>query len=215
MAARKTGQILVLVICLGVILVLAILFRSFLWTNVLRPIVIVFWLIWRVIVSVDQKFYWGVVIAATLFLVIRLLPKDLPLIQEDQEADRLNNSQGFFSWHEAFTSACSNLYQLEHLRQRIKNLYVSVVHRTDRIALNDVEELIESGQLPVSEASQSFLFPETGKRKPFTSKLKIRGALFLASMGIHRGAKLPEVAHESIDEILTLMEDKAEINHEQ
>jgi hypothetical protein len=214
MPAKKTDRILALVICLCVILALAIIFRSFLWTNLLQPIAVVFWLVWRVIASVNQKFYWGVVIAAALFLVIRLFPKDLPQPREDSGSDTLNQDNGFFPWHAAFTSACSSVYELEHLRKRILDLYVSVAHQTDRIDLKEAEEMVKSRQIPLSEAGRSILLPEKGKRRPFSIMLKIRVALLRAALGKGRGTKLPEIIHDPIDEMLTLMEDKAEINHE-
>jgi len=214
MAAKKTGRILALVICGLVVLALAILFRSFLWTNFLRPIVVVFWLMWRIIISVDQKFYWGVVIAAILFLVIRMLPKELPPVREDSESDHYYQAGSFSSWHAAFTSACSSLYELERLRKKIINLYVSIVHRTDRTVLEEAEEMIKSKQVPLSEAGRSFFSPEEG-RMSLSSKLEIEGELFLISLGKGRRTKLPGIAREPIDEILTLMEDKAEIRHEQ
>jgi len=213
MASKKSGRILALVSCGLVILALAILFRSFLWTNFLRPIVLVFWLVWRVIISVNQTFYWGVVIAASLFLLIRLLPKELPPVREDSETDRLYQANGFFSWHAAFTSACSSLYELERLRKKIVDLYVSVVHRTDRTALKEAEEMIRSRQIPLSEAGRAFFSTEEG-RMSLSRKLEMEGELFLISLGKGRGTKLPETAREPIDEILTLMEDKAEIHHE-
>ncbi len=58
---RRGGLVLLL---LGSILVLGILFRDFVWANVVVPIAVLIALFWRLLLSVDQRLYWDLLILA-------------------------------------------------------------------------------------------------------------------------------------------------------
>jgi len=211
--AKKAGQILALLVCLGCLLALAIIFRSFFMDNILRPVALIFWLVWRLISSVNQNFYWGMVIAVCLFLVIRLLPPESPQIQGDSEKDQPKTVNGYFSWLSAFAGALSSLPELENLKEKLVDLFVSVVHQTDRVASKEAKELFKSGQFPISESGRSFLSSETGFRRTLLYTLKLRSALFMIALLKRKGSKIPKIIHQPIDEFLSLMEEKAEIKH--
>ena len=69
----------ILVLRIGVIfllLLLIVIFRHLLWRWLVQPAAFVLWALWRVLASVDQIFYWFLLIGIALLLLIRRLPNE-------------------------------------------------------------------------------------------------------------------------------------------
>jgi len=55
---------------LGVLLLLGVVFRSFVMENFVTPLSLAFWMVWRVAISIDQAFYWGMLIMVTVVYLL-------------------------------------------------------------------------------------------------------------------------------------------------
>ncbi len=198
---------------MGCFLALVVIFRSFFWENVLRPIGLIFWLIWRAIASVDQAVYWAMAIIISIFLVLRMLPKGVVPTGHIYESDSSKISNPYLTWLSVFTLAGFSPLALENLQPKLKDLTVSFLVQTGRITPKEAEASIRAKQLSISPESQSFLISdkEGGKQ---VNQYKLRGTYFLASFGKRKLSRIPTIVHQPINEGLSFMEGRAHIQHE-
>src|SRR5512138_1846947 len=59
---------------LGLLLGLMLYFHTFLITNIFEPITLLFWVLWRIVMSVHQSVYWAVLILAGSILLVCSIP---------------------------------------------------------------------------------------------------------------------------------------------
>ncbi len=206
MPAKKAGSILPLLLCLGLFLALGVVFRSFFMDNLVRPIALVVWAAWRILASVDQQLYWGLVILTCLILGCRMIPADGPGIEDDLKTREPQTRIGYEAWLSTLTFTEKGSPALETMRQRLKRLLVSVVVQTERMTADEAEEMIRAGHLPISRKSLAFVFPERDSLGTRFHELRLRSALLLANLYKKRGPRMPAIILGPIDEILTLME---------
>lgn len=79
--SRRT---IVIVLLLVLIFLLGILARSFILDNVVKPIALVLWVIWRVLQSVDQKYYWILLILSAVFYLLYRLSRETVAINQSR-----------------------------------------------------------------------------------------------------------------------------------
>src|SRR5512140_740144 len=63
---KSSSRLSLLLLILGLLFCLGILFRSWLLKGVVEPIAILFMYLWRVIQSVHQGVYWGILLFSAL-----------------------------------------------------------------------------------------------------------------------------------------------------
>jgi len=197
---------------MGLFLALGLVFRSFVMENLVRPIALVVWAAWRILASVDQQFYWGLVILMCLLLGWRMIPADAPETQEEPKAREPQTRIGYEAWLSMLTSIEKGSPALETLRHRLKRLLVSVVIQTERMTADEAEEMIRAECLPLSRKALAFVFPERDSLGTRFQELRLCCALLLANLYKRRGPKMPAIILGPIDEILNLMEDHMEKN---
>jgi len=211
---KKNWQIILFFLCLVGLLSLLIIFRSFFFESILRPIGLIFWLGWRVIASVNQSFYWAMVIIISAFLVIQMLPRE-SLPAQDEQKDHPNKIMNtYLDWLSSLTHSTANLSALESLRQKLRERTISFISMADRVSMNEAEKTIQAKESPVSKESQSFLFSENEVPLDITGKLRLRIAFFLASVWKRKNPRVPKIIHQPVDQILSFMEEKAKTHHE-
>jgi hypothetical protein len=207
-------QVLTLLLCLAVIVVLGFVFRLFVMDNIVQPITLVAWAVWRVISSVNQKIYWGFVIAISLFLVIRMIPPESPNIHNQIEDDRPTAENGYSTWLSKLASAISDRNSLEELKQRLVDLYSAFVVQKDKVSPMDVEEILRSKGLPISEGGQLFFSPKKSSLRAQFYEMKLLFVTKISGIRMRQGDKMPAMLHEPIDELLNLMENHTEDEYE-
>jgi hypothetical protein len=207
-------QVLTLLLCLAVIVVLGFVFRSFVMDNIVQPITLVAWAVWRVISSVNQKIYWGFVIAISLFLVIRMIPPESPNIHDQTEDDRPTAENGYSTWLSKLASAISDRNSLEELKQRLVDLYIAFVVQKNKVSPMDVEEILRSKGLPISEGGQLFFSPKKSSLRAQFYEMKLLFVTKISGIRMRQGDKMPAMLHEPIDEFLNLMENHTEDEYE-
>jgi hypothetical protein len=213
MLMKKNWPFILFFLTLVGLFTLLIVFRSFFIENILRPIGLVFWLVWRVITSVHQSFYWAMVILISAFLVIRMLPKESMAGQNEQTDDSKKVTNPYFDWLSSFTHSTSNRSAFENLRQRLRELTTSFVCTTDGLSISEAETILQSRASPLSKESQAFLFSDNEIYRTFVGKLNLRMTFFLTSLRKGKITRIPKIIHQPVDEILSYMEEKAKTHH--
>lgn len=76
----KLRRTFLIVLLVGLLAILAFIFRSFILSNFIKPIAILLWLFWRFFLSIDQVFIWTIlVIAALAYAFWRLINMPIPI----------------------------------------------------------------------------------------------------------------------------------------
>ena len=211
---RRTTLILLL---LGIILLLAFVFRLFLLENFIKPVALVFWLVWRVLQSFDQGVVWSLLIlAAVFYLIIRLAGLELadpkPVLVLDANLTLANI--GF--WRTFILMTADEKARVNILKQNLVEMLVAMyTSRQPDTPVWEVTEALRQRQIPLPEHIHTFLFPPlppTG-RPSFRQVLQtLRGLPARWSRQLS-GRALAEY-YRSIDEVLNFMESSLEINHD-
>lgn len=192
----------------GLFLGLLIYFRSFLITNIFEPIAILFWALWRIITSVDQNYYWTILILISAMLLIRFLPLKRNTSRLAYRAEqRLPNRVE--DWLRLMKNACDGTDETEYLRDSLKRLLVSIYQAEQSHSLNtDEGSMPEAALLP--ETVHRFLFPVKGKHD-----YRLQILLFTPKWIRRRVSKVFQIDNSPIEETLAWMESMMEINNDQ
>lgn len=193
---------------------LVVIFRSSLLTNIVEPVVLILWLFWRIISSVDQSIYWVILIIFCTILVIRIIP---------YRKERTSNSAYDYSytpvsrveyWQKLIIDADLGKNESEYLRDSLKELLINVISQAERSGSWDSEKTVAERSASMPLAAQRFLFPLAGKDDVFSMDHQ-RDIKFLIPGWIKRWSRkyVPQ-DHSLIDETIRWMETELEINDE-
>ena len=127
---------------------LVVIFRSSLLTNIVEPVVLILWLFWRIISSVDQSIYWVILIIFCTILVIRIIP---------YRKERTSNSAYDYSytpvsrveyWQKLIIDADLGKNESEYLRDSLKELLINVISQAERSGSWDSEKTVAEKYQP-------------------------------------------------------------------
>ena len=196
------------------LVILVVSFRSFLMTNIVEPIALLFWALWRVITSVDQHIYWIALIVFCSILVLRLFPSG-----DDKPSGLIYNDRGkqlsrVEHWQTLMKDAVLGNDEGRRFHDSLKDLLISVVAQDERTDPFELEEVVAKGEVPLSLATQQYLFPPVGGHKKYHLNQKIN-IMFLTPRWLRKWTgKFVHQDYTSIDETLQWMETELEINDE-
>jgi len=116
-----------LYIFLSIVLCLIVfLLRSFFYDNLVDPIARIFWLIARLLLSIDQVILWIILIILVLFVGLLIFPNEQQnkirssYVNSNQIEDRITY------WKMKFLSADRNAYARDSLQQKLEELAASI-----------------------------------------------------------------------------------------
>jgi hypothetical protein len=184
--------------------------RSFFMANVIQPIALVVWIVWRVIASVDQIVYWILLILACFIFVMRLIPTtgDDKLKAAYNYAYRSGNRVEY--WKSLMTDAAPGKEDSVILHDSLKKLLVSAMQDTKESAPFDLEKAVTSKEIRLSLEAQHFLFPpQRSRRKPSSQWNGLLSAWLRRKIGRNENQDT-----KAIEEILGWIESEMEINND-
>lgn len=206
----KIKSYLLPVLILSLIVGLAIGFRSFLMANIIEPVAVLFWLIWRTIASVDQSIYWTILIILCSILVIRLIPTEKENAQNPKYEYKYKSINRVEHWQTLIKNASLGKDETENLRGNLKRLLESAIGQEEKYDPTDLEKIVAREKATLSTRAQQFLAPLKGRgHLSFINNLLGLSPEWLRKwMG-----KFVRQDTTSINEILDWMENEMEINH--
>ena len=155
---KNIPPFLILIIFLG----LAIGCRSFLMVNVIEPVADLCWAIWQAVASVNQNFYWAILIIICSILMIRLLPSEKDNTAGSAYRYTYKSPSRVEYWNTLIQNAVLGTDEAEQLRENLKRLLESVIAQDGRSDPTELEKLIETGTVTLSCKTRDFLFPPKG-----------------------------------------------------
>ena len=208
---RSSSKYVVPVVGVSLLAALGLIFRSFFMTNIVEPIAILFWAIWRLIAGVDQNIYWAILITGCAILVVRLLP-----VGDKSSSNPMYNyhypvPQRVEYWRKLINNLSDGNDQTEELRTSLTKLFQSVVEQTERSEPPSLDERLATSKAPLSATAKLFIIPDKHTSKLFS----IAWLLGLAPRWLQKWlGKFIRPDVTAIHELLAWMEAEMEISND-
>lgn len=200
-------------IVLSLFLGSAIIFRTFLITNIFEPIAMLFWAGWRIVSSVHQNIYWIILILICSIPVMRLIPFKRNT-SGSAYRDDYSPIERVEDWQTLMKNAPLGMAETGYLRDSLKRLLISVqqLERFSSVKLDQIA-VPEAASLPL--AVRRFLFPAKEKDKMPSEDFRLQ-LLFLTPKWFRRWAgKVFQIDNSAIEETLMWTESLMEISNDQ
>jgi hypothetical protein len=210
---RRTQLILLL---LGLVLLLGFLFRVFILENFVKPVALVFWLIWRVLLSIDQGVYWSLLILLAVFYAFIHFARGWVSTKPTPPLDSNLTLETVDYWRMFIRLSVREKARVSVLKQNLEEMLVTMyTSRQPETPHWEVSEALRQRQIPLPESIYAFLFP----RKPLSSRRSLRQVLHAIREAFREWARRrtgQDVAeyYRSIEEVLNFMETSMEISHD-
>ncbi len=142
---------------LACLLAAGMLFRHFLFENVIMPITLVLWAVMRVFMTVDQEVYWVALVFVAFVFGLRLIPvrvaaRSQPGVKESrQPAKRLEY------WQDLIKKGAESRENQQILKKNLQDLMINVMAIEDQVNPNAVREAFLRKNKDVPEEILSFL----------------------------------------------------------
>jgi hypothetical protein len=204
---------------LGLLLLAAgVLFWPFLLTEVIRPVAQVAWLFLRLFVlSIDQRFYWMVLILGVVVLIVRLASRAQTEAPPLELMDLNETTFAIERWQNRFNPLEVSKRQDRALNRELADLLASsYASRQHALTKYEVMEALRDGRMALPGQMHAFLFPPEQVRRRRTVK-ELLQSLRTAPLKWFRRWSGQETAqkYHMIAEIISFMEASTEISHDQ
>lgn len=189
-------------------------FRSFFMANIIEPIAVLCWTLWRIIASVNQSIYWTVLIIICLSLVLRLIPMATDNQPNPAYTYKYKSPNRVEYWQTLINESMLGREDGERLRGNLESLFTSVNAKPGRSGSKDSDEVMAKGQRQLSLRATRLLFPQkrTEGALSLEHRLDIKS---LVRMRFQRWAgKFVPQDTTAIAEILEYMETEMEMSHD-
>ena len=211
MGNNKQFAFPILIMLLLVILIVS--FRFFLLANVVRPVALLLWALWRVISSVDQQIYWMGLIILCSILVLRLFPSDNNSTESayrnrDKSLGRVEH------WQTLIKDSTLGNNESKRLHDSLKDLLSTVVAEDEQSEPTKLENGITKGKSRLPFTSQTLLFPQNKTQKNLSIGLPPNPIFLLPRWLRSWASRFVRHDYTLIDETLRWMETELEINDE-
>ena len=216
---KNSRRIFWISLILGLILLVGLLFPSFIQDNFVTPIALVLWLFWRIFQSIDQEIYWVLLILSALAYFFARLYRQTqkPVTFEQTPPPNANATLDELNyWRLAIRIACDETGKhnntLEHnLGKVLAALYAS---KQPHVAQFEIYDALKLRQMPLPEDIYAFLFgtEASGRR---SVKQILHNLWNLPRKRIRRwtGREAAEY-YQSLEQALKFMESVLENNHD-
>ncbi len=203
----------------GLLLLLGLLFSRFVLDNVITPVALVFWVVWRLIRSVDQALYWNLLFFAAvgyaiLFFVRRTeSPPDYERLQPS-EPDFLRERIKY--WRTSIELTREQPDKLNLLKRNLGEMLASMyAAKQTEIAPYEFYAALQRGQIPLPDHIHAFLFPEESRGAGRSFRKMLHALLQIPGKQVRRwtGQEVTEYYH-SIEEVIQFMETTMETRHD-
>ena len=209
-----------LILVLALLLFLAGIFWPFLFEYIISPVSAAVWVLLRIfILSIDQKYIWGILVFGFLVYIIwTLFQEHADLNIENENGEKTIPFQDIDTWKNTF-----NMYNIESedqlfIKRDLSNLLTSMyIDANGKTPNYQILEKIRGKEIDIPENIYASLIQEEPDPLPLSLKMKIIWYLRTPIRWKKRWyeKKDKEANHyKMIDEVLDYLENSLEIKHE-
>ncbi len=205
-----------LLLVLGVGLFLALLFRAFIIANVLTPIALFFLMIWRLIISVHQAVYWGIVLVAAVGLAFfRLIQVAAHIEVQQYTPPPQSIMQNINYWRLTLQLASDGGPSATSMKgELLYNLVAMYATKQSEAAPFAIREALQARQLPLPEPVYNFLFYDETQETNLSWKERLQRLAAKPGKWIRRWTGREKADfYRAVEDTITFMEELMEIKH--
>ncbi len=209
----RSGKYIRLFLLLGILLVFTLGFRAFALPYIVEPIATLLWAGWRVVLSVDQDVYWGLLIFLCALLVIRMFASAKSGPPTPESTDRHAPRTRVERWQALLEDARSGGNQKAALRDAFRALLVSIIEQTEPSPPANVAKALASQEIALPAALHQYLFPRRSGGWTFNGQgLNLPGP---APQWLRRWLRIrTDPEPDTTEELVQWMESLMEITHD-
>ena len=201
-----------------IILFGGLLFWPFVLNDIIRPVSLVVWILLRMFVlSIDQKYYWMVVIFITAFFLYRRLLSLLPpMIQAGNSQNSNEIMRTIGHWRSLFTLTDQDILVGKTLKEELARLVLSLEPTNQRtLPFYLLYDALQRGEIPIPDQIHTFLFLAESQKGGCSLKKLIQfiGNTFRKWIRRWTGQDFADQCR-MIDEILCFIETSLEMNND-
>jgi hypothetical protein len=204
-----------LFIALGLCLGFTGVFPSFLASYVIEPVAVSLWLVWRVVLSVDQNVYWALLLLVCGGCTVALLAfvggeppasvAPIPHVRETHVA----------RWQALMHESARTEGGEQILRARLLSLLAAALGSAEQVDSAQLEKTLASQHIWLPGEIRQYLFPAPAAARRLPARIVWR-LLFLAKRWLPGSASKQSIPNAAtIDQVLRWMESMMEMGHEQ
>lgn len=193
---------------LGVLLLLGILFRSFIQDNFITPVSLVIWVFWRFLQSIDQGLYWGLLIFCILiFALVRGFEKP-PSFEKTMDSGFNATLESMNFWRTMILITLDEIEQPNLLKRDLGRMLATIYStKNTEVDYFETYNALRQGTIALPRHIYDFLYAaEDAASQP--SLLRRLKAIRQKPIAWYRHWTRRDVAdyYRSIEEVLTYME---------
>ncbi len=200
---------------LGLLLCLGILFRAFIFENIVQPISLLIWIFQRVVSAVDQNIYWGILLFAGLIFLLLRLGRTPTVSEQEPPPDTFSALENIRYWRTAIMVTRSEITEVNVLKRYLGKMLATAyaVNAPGRVNL-EIYNALKLRQIPLPEPVYAFLFPGAlpesgGSFKQFLQNIRQAPQRWVR----HWSGRDLEDYYRSIEEVLAYIESTLEMKH--
>jgi hypothetical protein len=211
--SKRTSLVIIL---LGLVILLGILLRAFLYENLVRPMALVFLVFWRIVLSVDQQYYWFLLIVAAVLYIFYRITRMTEVAEETQLPPSNDTLETLRYWRTSIMLTSDETSQNNMLRRDLWGILAMMV-AIQQPGKSQIElyDALKQRQIPLPENIYSFLFPS---EPPITggSLSRLLQSVWLKLARWRQRLSGREIAdyYLSIEEVLNFMETAMEMKND-
>jgi hypothetical protein len=211
MALPRRSALVLLV--LGLSLLLGFIFRGFLLDVVVKPIGLLLLLLWRTVLSVDQRVYWGILIGFSIIYIFVRLARELTISPAATQPDSNVTLDKINHWRLLVPLSADEAGKPNVLKDSLGKMLTAIFTSRQPEAVHwEVNEALRERRIPVPDSIYAFLFPAEPPEETssFRRRLRVPGEWLRALTGRDAAEY-----YRSIEEVLAYMESAMEKKHDQ
>ncbi|MBI9049832.1 MAG: hypothetical protein JEZ00_10455 [Anaerolineaceae bacterium] len=207
----KRKRQLMFILSLSTILTVGIVFRTFILVNIIEPTALLFWAVWRVLISVNQNIYWQTLIWGSIFLLLRFMPNKT--VNQTAYTEKANSKEikGTTFWKSLLYEAAGNPAKEDALRFELEKLMLFGLAQQERSSMDEVKKRMQQYEYDFPDFVYRYFLPPA-----FTWKNRFARLVKSISHTLPIWIRQLWVSHEQqkIHQMLTWLQKTLEVPYE-
>jgi hypothetical protein len=171
---------------------------------------------WRLVQSVHQAAYWGLLILAAAVWAVYRLAQVTGAVDEPAQAPAADSiAQSISYWQTSIQATAAEGLASVTLKRALSRLLVHIyASQYPAASAYDLFEALKSRKIPLPPSIHAFLFPDEASEADKTWKGRLRRLAQAPGRLFRRWTSLDRAEYyRALEETLTYMEELMEINH--
>jgi hypothetical protein len=135
-----------------------IVFRQFIYANVIMPISLILWAVLRVFMTIDQEFYWVALVFIAFIFGLSLVPMRTKVLSQPAGRESRQPAKRLEYWDVLIDKAGNSREDQQTLRKNLQELFVNVMAIEDQADPNSIREDLQRKRLDIPKEIVTYLF---------------------------------------------------------